>query len=239
MPGRLASGPWPADQPPLAPEARPRVRRLAWAAIAAQILFVAGWAVAAALERGYSPVRMYVSELGRRGAAHPWIFDLSVVVWGAGFVALGFALAPALRARPWGRVAPGLFVLAGIGTMLEAPLRLDCATSVDRGCAARRAAGLLSWHHYGHEQVGGIVVVLLVLTPFALARAQWPGRLARLILLAGGGGVALWAVVMLAGHGHGSAGLWQRLGLAVTHAWVLSCAGVLLLASRALPLRRQ
>jgi hypothetical protein len=117
---------WPA----LSDAVRGRVRALACLAIAAQVVFVGGWIIAGALEPGYSPVRSYVSELGRRGAAHPWIFDVSIAVWGAGFIALGIALAAALRARRWALVAPALFVLAGVCAILDAPLRLDCATTI-------------------------------------------------------------------------------------------------------------
>ncbi len=55
--------------------------------------------LAGSLERGYSPVRQYVSELGRIGAAHPWIFDLATVVWGAGFIALAEAMRRVLATR--------------------------------------------------------------------------------------------------------------------------------------------
>jgi hypothetical membrane protein len=220
----LRPPPWPA-----LPDAdRPRVRALALFAAATQALFVAAWIIAGALERGYSPVRMYVSELGRRGAAHPWIFDVSVVIWGAGFVALGIALVPGLRTRSWWWAAPCLFVLAGVLVMLEAPLRLDCASSVDHVCAARQAAGALSWRHYGHQAVSFAIVAMLVLTPFALARAERPSRLARLTARVGFAGAILWAL-SLSTHGAGhSAGLWQRIGLLIVHAWVLVCATALL-----------
>jgi len=55
-----------------------------------------------ALEERYSQVRSFVSELGRRGAAHPWIFDVSVTIWGLGFIALGVAALTALSQRRWG-----------------------------------------------------------------------------------------------------------------------------------------
>jgi hypothetical protein len=220
----------PAGWPALPDAVRGRVRALACFAIAAQALFVAGWIVAGALESGYSPGRMYVSELGRRGAAHPWIFDVSVVVWGAGFVALGIAMWPGLRTRPWAWAAPALFALAGVPAMLDAPLRLDCAASVDHLCRAREAGGALSWRHYGHQWASFGIVVALLLTPFALARAEWPSRLARLTLSGGVAAAALWAL-SLAAHSDrgGSVGLWQRIGLLVIHGWVLACATALIL----------
>lgn len=223
----------PADWPPLPEQARSRVRALAWFAATAQGLFVAGWAVAGALEHGYSPVRMYVSELGRRGAAHPWIFDVSIVVWGAGFVALGIAMLPGLHGRPGRLAAPGLFVLAGVLAMLEAPLRLDCAASVDDACAARQTAGALSWRHYGHQSVSFWIIAALVLTPFALARVEWPSRLARLTLFAGVAGAILWGLSSAAQGGHQpAAGLWQRLDLLIVNGWVLACAAALVFEAR-------
>jgi hypothetical protein len=211
------------------------VRALAWLAIAAQALFVAGWIVAGALEPGYSALRMYVSELGRHGAAHPWIFDVAVAAWGLGFIALGIALLPALERRPWRRVAPSLFVLAGVLAIALGPLRLDCASTVNHLCYAREKAGSLSWREYGHIDVSFALEAVLLLTPFALARSLWPGRLARLTLL-GGALVALvlfvlFSVGLSAGaHTHRGdlTGLWQRIALLVVHVWVALCAVALI-----------
>lgn len=237
----------PAGWPALPDALRGRVRALACLAIGAQLLFVAGWIIAGALEPGYSPVRSYVSELGRRGAAHPWIFDVSVVVWGAGFIALGVALAPALRTRRWAWVAPALFVLAGVCAILDAPLRLDCATTISHLCRARERAGSLSWREYGHVWASFGIELSLLLTPFALARSLWPGRLARLVFL--GAVIVASALVLLAGLGgwvgaHSPygwhAGLWQRIWLMIVHGWVLICAAALILeASRGWPPGRE
>lgn len=235
----LASWLRPVDWPTLPSADRGRVRALAWLAIAAQVVFVAGWIVAGALEPRYSPGRSYVSELGRRGAAHPWIFDVSVVAWGFGFIALGLALSPALRTRPSASVAPALFVFAGVCAILDAPLRLDCATTISHLCRERQTAGSLSWREYGHMWASFGIELGLLLTPFALARSLWPSRLARLVLL-GGLAVAL-ALLLLAALGgwlgahspYGSnAGLWQRAWLLVVHGWVLICAAALILEAK-------
>ncbi|MGO9322163.1 MAG: DUF998 domain-containing protein [Solirubrobacteraceae bacterium] len=219
----------PAGWPALPGAVRGRVRALSWFAIAAQPLFVVGWIVGWALEPGYSPVRMYVSELGRIGAADPWIFDVSTVIWGAGFIALGIAMSVALRTRRWSHVAPGLFVLASIFAILCAPLRLDCAASVNRLCRAREEAGLLSWHYYAHQWAAVGIQVALTLTPFALARSAWPGRLARLMLYGALAIVIVSAAVFVTGVGENwDVGLVQRLQLAVVHGWVLLCAAALI-----------
>ena len=210
---------------PALPEAvRPRVRALATFAIVAQLVFVASWLVGGALEPGYSHTQMYISELGRAGAAHPWIFDAGDVVFGAGIIALGLALAPGLRSRPWWWAAPALFVAAGVLVVLVAPLQLDCAPSVDRVCRAREAAGALSWHHYGHGWATFVASVLLLLTPFALARAEWPSRLARGTLAGGTIAVLLYLVPLIAGRSEANVGTGQRLSLLVVHCWVTACA---------------
>jgi len=206
------------------------VRALAWVAIGAQFLFVTGWIVGGLLEPGYSPTRDYISELGRDGATHPWTFQLATVIWGLGFIALALASAPALRTRRWSHVAPALFLLAGALAILLAPFRLDCADTVSRACKALKDAGALSWHEYAHVWGAFGIEIALWLTPFALARAAWPGRLARLLLA---GGLAMGGVigaVYLTSVGEGAAaGLAQRTELLIVHGWVLLCAGALIL----------
>jgi hypothetical protein len=209
---------------------RTRVRALSWLAISAQALFIAGWIVGWALEPNYSPVRDYVSELGRRGASNPWIFDVSISLWGAGFIALALAMLPALRARPWARVAPALLVLAGVCAILDAPLRLDCASTMNLTCRARMNAGTLSWHHYGHVWAAFGIEMALMLTPFALARSTWPSRLSRLLLYGAiAVGLVLGASSLINFEDEGLAGLWQRIELLITHSWIVLCAATLIL----------
>jgi hypothetical protein len=212
------------------------VRILASFAIAGQVFFIAGWIVAGLLEPGYSPVRSYISELGRVGAAHPWIFDLANIVWGAGFIALALALLPVLRARPWARVAPSLFALTGVFAILLAPLRLQCAQAVDKLCRARELAGTLPWQHYAHNWLAFGVQIALLATPFVLARCVWPSRLSRLLLGAAIVLVLFLAAAFLLGVGDdGYDGLWQRTQLLIVHGWVLTCAGALIIQASALP----
>jgi len=220
----------PTGWPALPDAGRARVRALSWFAIAAQVFFVVGWIVGGLLEPGYSPVRQYISELGRVGAAHPWIFDLANIVWGAGFIALALAMLPVLHTRPWARVAPSLFALAGVFAILLAPLRLQCAKAVDRACRARELAGTLPWHHYAHNWLAFGVQLALLATPFVLARCTWPSRLSRLLLGAAIVLVLFLTAAFLLGFGDdGYDGLWQRTELLIVHGWVLLCAGALIL----------
>jgi len=226
----------PAEWPVLPDVVRRRVRALSWFAIATQVLFIVGWIIAGALEPGYSPVRSTISELGAHGAAHPWIFDVSVVVWGLGFIALAVAMLPSLRTRRWAWVAPSLFVLAGVSAMLVAPILLDCAGTVSHACRMREAAGSLSWHAYGHIWASRGIEVSLLLTAFVLARSLWPGRLARLMFF---GAVVVAAFLLFLGllgiwigthNGYvGDIGLWERISALVANAWAAVCATVLII----------
>jgi len=203
---------------------------LAWAAILAQVVFVGGWILAGALEPRYSAVRQYISELGRHGAANPWIFATFVGIWGLGFIVLAVAVVASLRTRPWPLAMPLLFALAGLCAILVGPLHMDCSPTVSAVCKSRETAGALSWHHYAHEWVSLGIKVSLLLTGFAFARSAWPSRLARLVL---SGALVLLAAGMVTIFLHdsfvGYQGLEERLWALVAQAWALVCATVLIL----------
>jgi hypothetical membrane protein len=202
----------------------------AWAAILAQVVFVGGWVLAGALEPHYSAVRQYISELGRHGAAHPWIFVTFVGIWGLGFIALAVGVVPSLRTRPWPLAMPLMFVLAGVCAILVGPLHMDCSPTVSAVCKSREAAGLLSWHHYAHEWISVGIHVFLLLTGFVFARSAWPSRLARLVL---SGALVLLAVGIVTFVLHdsfvGYQGLEERLWALIAQLWALLCATVLIL----------
>ena len=220
----------PAGWPLLPDAARRRTLLLAWAAILAQVVFVGGWVLAGALESHYSPVRQYISELGRHGAANPWIFAIFVGVWGLGFIALAVAIVPSLRTRPWPLAMPLLFVLAGVCAILVGPLHMDCSPTVSAVCKSRETAGALSWHHYAHEWISLGINVSLLLTGFAFARSAWPSRLGRLVLSGALVLLTAWIVTfMLHNSFVGYQGLEERLWALVAQFWALLCATVLIL----------
>jgi hypothetical membrane protein len=226
----------PAGWPPLPDAVRHRTLLLAWAAILAQLVFVGGWVLAGGLEPGYSQVREYISELGRHGAANPWIFTIFVGIWGLGFIALAVAIVPALRTRPWPLAMPLCFVLAGLCAIAVGWLQMDCAPTVSAVCRSREAAGALSWHHYAHEWVSFGIHVSLLLTGFAFARSAWPSRLGRLVL---GGALVLLAAGIVTFFLHdsftGYQGLEERIWALVAQAWALLCATVLILEATLQP----
>lgn len=222
---------------PLLPDAqRRRTLLLAWLAILAQIVFIGGWALAGALEPHYSAIRQYISELGRHGAAHPWIFAIFVGIWGLGFIALAVAIVPSLRTRPWPLAMPLMFALAGVCAILVGPIHMDCSPTVSAVCKSREAAGELSWHHYTHEWLSLGINAALLLTGFTFARSAWPSRLARIVLI---GAVVLLGAKVLTFVLHdsfvGYQGLEERLWALVAQLWALICATVLILEATLRP----
>jgi hypothetical membrane protein len=220
----------PAGWPLLPDTARRRTLLLAWAAILAQVLFAVGWLFVGDLEPHYSLLRQYISELGRHGAANPWIFTAFVGIWGLGLIALAVATVPSLRTRPWPLAMPLLFALAGFCAILVGPLHMDCSPTLSAVCKSREAAGALSWHHYAHEWVSLGISVSLLLTGFAFARSAWPSRLGRLVLSGALVLMTTWIVTFLL-HGSfvGYQGLAERLWALVAQLWALICATVLIL----------
>lgn len=220
----------PAGWPLLPDAARRRTWLLAWAVIFAQVVFVGGWAIAGVLEPHYSALRQYISELGRHGAAHPWIFVVFVGIWGLGFIALAVALVPSLRSRPWPLAMPLLFALAGVCAILVGPLHMDCSPTVSAVCKSRQAAGALSWHHYAHGWLSLGINISLLSTGFAFARSAWPSRLGRLVLSGALVLLAAWVVTFVLSDSFvGYQGLEERLWAVVAQLWALLCATVLIL----------
>jgi hypothetical membrane protein len=220
----------PAGWPLLPAAARPRTLLLARAAILAQVVFLGGWVLAGALEPHYSADRQYISELGREGAANPWIFMIFMAIWGLGWIALAIAVLPSLRTRPWPLAMPLFFVLAGICAILVGPLRMDCSTILSAACRSREATSGRSWHYEAHVWLSLGIKVALLLTGFVFARSAWPSRLGRLVL--GGALVLLLAGIVTFFLHHSFApyqGLEERLWAFVAQLWALVCATVLIL----------
>jgi len=203
---------------------------LACAAIVAQVVFVGGWVVGGALEPRFSQIRRYISELGRQGAANPWLFTIFVGIWGLGFIALAVAIMPSLSTRPWPLAMSLFFVLAGVCAILVGWLQMDCSPILSRACKSRYDAGAASWHFYAHAWLSVGIKVTLLLTGFAFARSAWPSRLGRLVL---SGALVILVAGIVTFFLHDSfapyQGLEERLWALVAHLWALLCATVLIL----------
>ncbi len=230
----------PAGWPLLPATARRRTLLLAWAAILAQVVFLGGWILGGALEPHYSAIRQFISELGREGAANPWIFVAFMAIWGLGWIALALAVVPSLRTRPWSLAMPSMFALAGVCAILVGPLRMDCSPILSAACKSREAAVGRSWHYEAHVWLSLGIKVALLASGFAFARSAWPSRLGRLVL--GGALVLLVAgIVTFILHDSftGYEGLEERLWAFVAQAWALVCATVLILEATLTPDRLQ
>jgi hypothetical protein len=202
-----------------------------WVAFAGQALFIASWVIAGALEPHYTHVKQGVSELAAANAAHPGIVTAGIVALGASFFALAIALGMVLPRR---RALPvALFAATGAGIILTALFPLDCGIGADRHCRALWEAGRLSWHEDAHLWADLGAQFFLLLTPFALARALWPGTAAAYALSCGAVGVAIATISLVAYGVPGSAGgLVQRADLGVLHTWVLIVGIGILWATR-------
>jgi hypothetical membrane protein len=226
----------PTGWPLLSDAARRRTLLLAWGAIFAQAVFLGGWVLAGALEPHYSAVRQYISELGRHGAANPWIFTIFMAIWGLGFIALAVAIVPSLRTRPWPLAMPLFFVLAGLCAIFVGPLRMDCSPTLSAVCKSRYDAGDASWHYYAHAWLSLGIKASLLLTGFTFARSAWPSRLGRLV---SSGAVVLLAAGIITFFLHDSfapyQGLEERLWAFIAQAWALLCATVLILEATLQP----
>jgi hypothetical membrane protein len=230
----------PAGWPLLPAAARRRTLLLAWAVILAQAVFLGGWVLGGTLEPHYSQIHQYISELGREGAANPWIFMTFMAVWGLGWIALALAVVPSLRTRPWPLAMPSMFMLASVCAILVGPLRMDCSTILSGACKSREAAVGRSWHYEAHIWLSLGIKVALLASGFAFARSAWPSRLGRLVL--GGALVLLVAgIVTFILHDSftGHEGLEERLWAFVAQAWALVCATVLILEATLTPDRLQ
>lgn len=214
-----------------------RSRALAWAALAGQVIFVAAWLIAGALEPGYSHIEQYVSELGADGAENPGIVNAGIFVLGLSFVALAFAVRPVLPRRAASDVAVAALVLMGLGFVASALLPLDCLRSADLGCQARWDAGEGSWQQAGHGWAALVIRAASLVVAFALALALWPRPVAVLAFVSGAIGIAIGVMLTAVASAPEDVaeGLWQRLSFASLHLGVLIVAVGVLWAARREP----
>lgn len=204
------------------------IGNLAIASIAGQLLWLVIVVIAGLIEPGYSEIRDAVSVLGARDAAHPWLFDLGVAIWGISLIlaALALVLDGPRGLRGW--LGPGLIAFTGLAQILDGfPFPADCRWTIDARCRARQAAGQLSWQHYAHGIAYFYGAVALLLSVFAMAwRFRGDERWGRLDLFALVGGLLGTLIVgglfLVAGNEPGGDyGLAQRFALAAAGFWIL------------------
>jgi uncharacterized protein DUF998 len=217
------------------------IRGLAITSIAGQLIWLVIVVVAGLVEPGYSEVRDAVSVLGARDAAHPWLFDIAVAIWGTSLILAALALALDAK-RSWrGWLGPGLIAFTGLAQILDGfPFPADCRWTIDAGCRAREMAGELSWQHYAHGITYFFGAIALMLSVFAMAwrfhgDERW-GRLDLFALIGGVLGTLIVGGLFLLGSNEpgGDYGLVQRFALAAGGFWILALTvGLLVVHGRA------
>ena len=189
--------------------------------LSGEALFTISWIVTQLVERpGYRWLRDDISDMGAVTAPHPWILLIPGALAGAaliGFALLGLrpALAAAGRA---GRTGVWLAALSAIQGLSDAVFRLDCRAA--DGCTQAQAAA--SWHGQLHAAIGFASVILLMLTPFVLARRfrrlpEWRDLAAPSVLL--GAVLVAGLVAIVAPQTAGVHGLIERAIALLGGAW--------------------
>lgn len=182
-------------------------------------VFWSGVLVVAAANTGYEHRRDYVSTLASHGAVHGWLGAFAIAAAG------GAMLSAALLVRPLSRLAAAAVALAGVGFLVVAFTRLECANG-PAGCGLGGRFAVSGGTEVTHWAATTIATVLLIagvaLTGLALLRAR------RIVA----GVSSLAAAVVTAGAflamGGESPGGVQRLGILVATGWLAAVAIVAL-----------
>jgi hypothetical membrane protein len=186
-------------------------------------LFCVAMFVAAAVNPAYSHRRDYVSVLAAHGAEHGWLGVLAIAAAGGAMLPAGLLL------RPFSRAAALGLVLAGIGFVLVAFTRLECANgAAGCGLGGRFAiSGSTEVTHWTAATVSTtLVIVSIAITGFALLRTRHV--LAGLLTLATAG-VTAGAFLATGGQTPGEE---QRIGIVVATSWLAALALVNLVRVR-------
>jgi len=196
---------------------------VAMLALAGVVCFWVAIVVAAALEPGYEQRRDYVSTLAAHGAAHAGLAIFGIVAVAAAMVLT------ALLVRQVSRTAALAIALAGVGFVVVAFTRLECANGAAAcGLGGRfEISGSAEIGHWTATTVSTVLVIAgIALTGLALIRK---GR-------RGAGGVTLAAALVTAGAflatGGDMPGIRERFGIAVATGWLAAVALVTLVRAR-------
>jgi len=196
---------------------------VAMLALAGVVCFWVAIVVAAALEPGYEQRRDYVSTLAAHGAAHAGLAIFGIVAVAAAMVLT------ALLVRQVSRIAALAIALAGVGFVVVAFTRLECANGAAAcGLGGRfEISGSAEIGHWTATTVSTVLVIAgIALTGLALIRN---GR-------KGAGGVTLAAALVTAGAflatGGDMPGIRERFGIAVATGWLAAVALVTLVRAR-------
>ena len=175
--------------------------------VAAPVLLVGGWTLAAARRPGFDPVSETISALAAHGAPHRWLMTTALVGVGAAHMLTALALRPAATA--------GRFVLAlgGVATVLVAAFPLSAAgeSRPHALAAAVSFGGLALWPALAAPRAGPtppvlrrvvavpVSVLLLGLLLWFTAELAMTGPLVGLTERVAAGAQALWPLVAVVG----------------------------------------
>jgi Protein of unknown function (DUF998) len=174
---------------------------------AAPVVMVAGWTVAAGLQRSFDPVAEPVSALAAPGAADRWVMTLTFVVVGLCYFITGLGLRPARlpgRLMLMATAVAGMMVAANpehAGNSLPVPHIIWAAA----GCVALVAWPAGAWRR-GHSVPWGLrpavsagaAVVLLALLAWFAAELITGGGQAGLAERVFGAAQAMWPLTVVA-----------------------------------------
>jgi Protein of unknown function (DUF998) len=187
------------------------VRGVPWwgvaSSAAAPVLMVAGWTVAAGLQRSFDPVAYPVSALAAPGAADRWVMTLTFVVVGVCYFVTGLGLRPA---RLPGRLMLMAALVAGVmvaanpehaGNSLPVPHMVwgaaGCVVLVAWPVGAWRRGPAMPWGLRPAVSAGATAVLLALLAWF-VAELITGGPQAGLAERVFGVAQALWPLMVVA-----------------------------------------
>jgi hypothetical membrane protein len=171
--------------------------------------------VAAALEPGYTNRRDYVSTLAARGAEHGDLGVFAIVAAG------GAMLFASLLLRDVSRLAALAVALAGVGFVVAAFTRLECANGA-AGCGLGGRFEISGSTEIGHWTATTVASILLI-AGIALTGVVWIRRGRRLAGLASlaAAGVTTAAFLLTGGDNPGAI---QRVGIVAGTGWLAALA---------------
>ena len=174
--------------------------------IAGPILFVAAWLIAGAMEPRYSPVQGAISRLAAVGASTRLLMTAGLLALAGGILLYASALRAAVPGSAW-TAAVG----TGVATLGVLAFPLGWTSAADRV----------------HGAFAVVAYLTLAATPLLAARPLARSGRPRVASLSVAAGLA--SALCLAGTVIGVVpGLLQRLGLTVTHGWIVASAAWML-----------
>ncbi|MBG6093480.1 DUF998 domain-containing protein [Actinomadura viridis] len=135
------------------------------------------------LEHRLSPdldaVNGYVSELSAADQPYHSVYSGGDLITGLLVITVALTALLRLRRRRWSVAGWSFLALFGLAAIGDAVFPLDCAPSLETGCALRERAGQVSFSHSFHSVTSSLVIVFGVLALLSLSIAArrygwWP-----------------------------------------------------------------